>query len=235
MMALLKEEPTPYIAALEQRIVEGAARPWGVQLAAGFSRDNALASYARMVKRFGGMADEHDPIVSSTLLRSRGTRPFYQIRIGADTRTEANTLCGSIRKAGGACLVLRQLPAPRRRAEQRLAVSRRSIRDQPSSGRLADAVRAVRPPSITRNCGGGRRRAAIAIAFESDPAGATLHVAALELISDAPAVRRLKRPDTQIDNLVGSRVHRRVLPTNKRARRTGVPRRAMNLWYRMGG
>lgn len=108
VMALLKEEPTPYIAALEQRIVSGAARPWGVQLAAGFSRDNALAAYARMVKRFGGMAEEHDPIVSSSLLRNRGTRPLYQIRIGADTRTEANSLCQRIRKAGGACMVLRQ-------------------------------------------------------------------------------------------------------------------------------
>jgi len=109
MMALLKEEPTAYIAALEQRIVSGTARPWSVQLAAGFSRDTALAAYARMVTRFGGMADEHDPIVSSQLLRSRGTRPLYQIRIGADTRTEANSLCQRIRKAGGACMVLRQL------------------------------------------------------------------------------------------------------------------------------
>jgi soluble lytic murein transglycosylase-like protein len=108
MMALLKEEPTPYIAALEKRIIAGAARPWGVQLAAGFSRDNALAAYARMVKRFGGMVDDHDPIVSSSLLRSRGTRPFYQIRIGADSRAEANALCSRIRKTGGACLVLRQ-------------------------------------------------------------------------------------------------------------------------------
>lgn len=108
MMALLKEEPTPYMAALEQRILQGTARPWGVQLAAGFSRDNALAAYARTVTRFGGMVDEHDPIVSSLTLRSRGTRPFYQIRIGTDTRTEANSLCGRIRKAGGACMVLRQ-------------------------------------------------------------------------------------------------------------------------------
>jgi len=108
MMALLKQEPTPYIAALERRVITGAARPWGVQLAAGFSRDNALSAYARMVQRFGGLADEHDPIVSSSLLRSRGTRPFYQIRIGADTRTEANAMCARIRKAGGACLVLRQ-------------------------------------------------------------------------------------------------------------------------------
>jgi SPOR domain len=108
MMALFKEAPTPYITALEQRIISGSARPWGVQLAAGFSRDNALAAYARMVTRFRGLADAHDPIVSSSVLRSRGTRPFYQIRIGAETRAEANSLCARIRKAGGACLVLRQ-------------------------------------------------------------------------------------------------------------------------------
>jgi len=113
MMALLKEEPTPYLNALEQRIVQGNAKPWGVQLAAGFSRDNALAAYTRMVKRFGGM-NHRDLIVSSLTLRSRGTRPFYQVRIGADTRTEANSLCARIRKAGGACLVLRQPPGARR-------------------------------------------------------------------------------------------------------------------------
>jgi hypothetical protein len=108
VMALLTDEPTPYIAALERRIRLGTARPWGVQLAAGFSRDNALASYARAMKRFGGIVDQHDPIVSSQLLRSRGTRPLYQIRIGTDTRPEANALCARIRKAGGACMVLRQ-------------------------------------------------------------------------------------------------------------------------------
>lgn len=111
MMALLKQQPTPYIAALEQRVHLSAARPWGVQLAAGFSRSNALAAYARSVKRFGGMLDQYDPIVSSLLLRSRGTRPFYQVRIGTDTRPEANSLCERIRKTGGACLVVRQRPA----------------------------------------------------------------------------------------------------------------------------
>ncbi|MPZ40218.1 MAG: transglycosylase SLT domain-containing protein [Rhizobiales bacterium] len=111
VMALLKAEPTRYVAALEQRIRSGAARPWGVQLAAGFSRGGALTSYARAVKRFGGLVAKHDPIVSSQVLRSRGTRPLYQVRIGADTRTEADSLCERIRKAGGACMVLRQLPS----------------------------------------------------------------------------------------------------------------------------
>jgi hypothetical protein len=43
----------------------------------------------------------------SSILRSRGTQPFYQVRVGADTRAAAETLCGSIRRAGGACFVLR--------------------------------------------------------------------------------------------------------------------------------
>ena len=43
----------------------------------------------------------------STQLRSRGTNAFYQVRVGADTRAAADTLCGSIRRAGGACMVLR--------------------------------------------------------------------------------------------------------------------------------
>jgi soluble lytic murein transglycosylase-like protein len=112
IMALLKAEPTPYFAALERRIAQGNAKPWGVQLAAGFSRDNALAAYARMVKRFGGLSKDRDPIVGSVTLRSRGTRPFYQVRIGADTRNEADSLCAQIRKSGGACMVLRSAQAP---------------------------------------------------------------------------------------------------------------------------
>jgi SPOR domain len=42
-----------------------------------------------------------------SIFRSRGTRTFYQVRIGADTRPAADDLCNRIRRAGGACLVLR--------------------------------------------------------------------------------------------------------------------------------
>ena len=46
-------------------------------------------------------------MISSSVLRSRGTRPFYKVSIGADTRPEATALCSRIRAAGGACIVLR--------------------------------------------------------------------------------------------------------------------------------
>ena len=107
LMALLRRAPNPFVSQLETRVALGEARPWGVQLAAGFSRDRALAMYARSMKRLGGVIGDRDPNLLSSLLRSRGTRTFYQVRIGTDTRDAANDLCGQIRKAGQACLVLR--------------------------------------------------------------------------------------------------------------------------------
>jgi soluble lytic murein transglycosylase-like protein len=94
-----------YVAALEQRVSHAAGQPWGVQLAAGFSRDHALASYASIVGRLASVVGEHDPIISSLILRSRGTRPFYKVSIGADTRGEADALCNRIRSNRGACFV----------------------------------------------------------------------------------------------------------------------------------
>ncbi|HZD19054.1 MAG TPA: lytic transglycosylase domain-containing protein [Burkholderiales bacterium] len=107
LMALLHRAPNPFVQKLEERVNVVAAAPWGVQLAAGFSRDHALANYASLAKRYAELLVGRDPSLLSSILRSRGTQPFYQVRVGADTRAAAETLCGSIRRAGGACFVLR--------------------------------------------------------------------------------------------------------------------------------
>ncbi len=78
-------------------------------LAAGFNRDRALAMYARAMKRLSAVIGDQDPSLLGSTLRSRGTRLFYQVRIGADTRPAADDLCNRIRRAGGACFVLRNL------------------------------------------------------------------------------------------------------------------------------
>lgn len=111
LMALLKRAPNPFVAELEQRVKLGADAPWGVQLAAGFSRDRALAMYARSMKRLSAVIGDRDPSLLSSIFRSRGTRPFYQVRIGADTRTAANDLCDRIKRAGQACIVLKNAQA----------------------------------------------------------------------------------------------------------------------------
>jgi hypothetical protein len=107
LMALLKRAPNPFVAGLEQRITLAAAKLWGVQLAAGFDRDKALAMYARAMKRLSAVIGDQDPSLLSAVMRNRGTRAFYQVRIGADTRVAADDLCNRIRRAGGACFVLR--------------------------------------------------------------------------------------------------------------------------------
>jgi hypothetical protein len=107
LMALLKQAPNPFIAGLEQRVTLAAGKAWGVQLAAGFSRDKALAMYGRAVSRLSSVIGDRDPSILTSRLRSRGPAAFYQVRFGADTRSEADDLCNRIRKAGGACFVLK--------------------------------------------------------------------------------------------------------------------------------
>jgi hypothetical protein len=107
LMALLKRAPNPFVEQLQERVKLAALAPWGVQLSAGFSRDKALAAYARVMRRFNAVLGDRDPSILSSLLRSRGTRAFYQVRVGAESRALADTLCGRIQRAGGACMVLR--------------------------------------------------------------------------------------------------------------------------------
>jgi Transglycosylase SLT domain/SPOR domain len=109
LMALLRRAPNPFVAQLEQHVKLGADLPWGVQLAAGFNRDRALSMYARAMARLNAVIGDRDPSLLSSLFRSRGTRTFYQVRIGTDTRAAADDLCGRIRHAGEACLVLRNM------------------------------------------------------------------------------------------------------------------------------
>jgi len=107
MTAMLREAPSLYLSRLTRQIEKNAASPWGAQVSAGFSRERALASYSDIEKRHRESLGGLDPIIIASTLRSRGTRPFYQVRIGADTRAGADRLCASLRKGGIACMVLR--------------------------------------------------------------------------------------------------------------------------------
>ena len=113
LMALLKRAPNYFVSELEQRVQTGAAQPWGVQLAGGFDRNIAMASYSRAMARLRGVIGDRTPTLLSQQNRNRGMRAFYQVRIGANTRPEADDLCTRIRRAGGACFVVRNFGAVR--------------------------------------------------------------------------------------------------------------------------
>jgi hypothetical protein len=107
LMALLKQAPNPFVAALEQRVVKGAVQPWSVVLSSGFSRARILGTYAELERRHAEALTGRDATITQTRLLSRGTRPFYQVRIGAADRAAATDICNRIRRARGACVILR--------------------------------------------------------------------------------------------------------------------------------
>jgi hypothetical protein len=71
------------------------------------SPDRVLAAYASIASRYAGILAGKDASILSSVFRSRGTYLFYQIRVGTDTFESADDLCVDTRRAGDACMVLR--------------------------------------------------------------------------------------------------------------------------------
>jgi Transglycosylase SLT domain/SPOR domain len=82
-----------------------AEAPWGVQLFGGSSQTAVLASYHQLQRKYQTVLGSRQPLV----LRSQVGRnaSWYRLRIAAQSLTEAQLLCGTLREAGGSCLVQR--------------------------------------------------------------------------------------------------------------------------------
>jgi hypothetical protein len=78
-----------------------------VQVAGNFSEAKARATYGSLRRQYAPVLGDRDPLVLRSVMRSRGTAPYYSVRVGAETRTEADALCGKLRAAGGACVVMK--------------------------------------------------------------------------------------------------------------------------------
>jgi hypothetical protein len=115
LIALLKAQPVlfaeQFAGKTEWRANDSAALPWGVQVSAGFARDSVLAAYASIEQSYRAILRRRNPIIVESRFRNRGTQPFYQVRVGADTRASADELCHALRMAGAVCMVLRN-PEP---------------------------------------------------------------------------------------------------------------------------
>ena len=80
-------------------------KPWGIQVAGNFRRAVSIRQWARLKGRFPVLA-AYEPVISR-VWSPRGRRGIYAVRIGADSRGEANIICQKLRGVGGACMVLR--------------------------------------------------------------------------------------------------------------------------------
>ncbi len=88
-------------------IDEAEWAPWGVQLAAHFQKSVAQRLFVNAVKRLPESIRSEKPLLLRERNASFGLRIRYAARIGRETQAEANKLCTTIRKSGGACLVFK--------------------------------------------------------------------------------------------------------------------------------
>lgn len=107
-------EPTcaARVAALQRSagpaaVARAPFAPWGVQLAANFSKARALATFGQASRLYASVIGGTRPMIIGTRLRSRGTRAFYRVRVPAPTRVAADQICTRIHMVHGACVVLR--------------------------------------------------------------------------------------------------------------------------------
>ncbi len=81
-------------------------KPWGVQVAGNFQRAAAVRQYQRLAPRLTPIVGDAEPVVSR-VRSAMGRRGIYAVRIGADSRADADAVCRQLRSAGGSCIVMR--------------------------------------------------------------------------------------------------------------------------------
>lgn len=100
--AIVMREKSPASAGGVRR---APRKPWGAQLAGGFSEAKTLKSFARIRVQFGGVLKDELPMVVRKKDLSRGRKRVVRVMIGRNTRGEAEQLCSRLRAAGAACVV----------------------------------------------------------------------------------------------------------------------------------
>lgn len=93
----------PIIATRAMGVARAA--PWGVQIAAGITRNAAMRAFRRARSQYSAVIGGRGAII----VRSRKVagRRLYSARVGAPSRDAARRLCAKIRSRGGNCVVRR--------------------------------------------------------------------------------------------------------------------------------
>ncbi len=81
-------------------------KPWGVQVAGNFRRAAAIRQWQRLRAGLPAVLGGHDPVVSRVRV-GYARRGIYAVRIGAESRSEADAICRGLRGMGGSCVVMR--------------------------------------------------------------------------------------------------------------------------------
>ena len=78
---------------------------WSMQIASQPSEAAAKSSYQDLVRRYGSVLNGHEASIVKAEIAGKGT--FWRVRIPAQSRNDAISLCESYKAAGGNCFVSR--------------------------------------------------------------------------------------------------------------------------------
>jgi hypothetical protein len=100
--------PAPSAKVVPDKTVpDKPAFPWAVQLIGDRSEVKALAAYRMLQKKHEAILANYQPTIIRTMLTMSATPTWTRIRVDADSRQAAETLCSRLRTAGETCLVQR--------------------------------------------------------------------------------------------------------------------------------
>jgi hypothetical protein len=119
LLALLAAEPVLAGPTVEEGPLapcspQGGANPdsqvqpaytWGVEIATSFSKQEALDQFAQVKQDHADLLGGYDPMVVESCDLHMGTDLQYSVRIGMNSRDDADKLCAKLQGAGGACIV----------------------------------------------------------------------------------------------------------------------------------
>jgi hypothetical protein len=94
----------PVIASSTVAMSRVKRKPWGIQVAGNFRQSAALKQWEREKRAHPGVLGKYRAVVSR-VRTPIGRRSIFAVRIGADSRAEADRVCAALRSSGGACLV----------------------------------------------------------------------------------------------------------------------------------
>lgn len=96
----------PILKTRFKGIASAPRLPWGVQVAANFSRNKAMHSWLRVRPKLGLVTGSSKPNLHR-IRTLRGLKSKWAVRLGAKSRGQAQKLCRKIQSVGGFCIVKR--------------------------------------------------------------------------------------------------------------------------------
>lgn len=96
----------PIIKTRSPAMAQTLQKPWAIQVAGHFKRSVAERAWQR-IERANRVALNGLPHSISRAPTAMGRRAIYAVRVGADSRSAANTICARLRQNGGSCVVMK--------------------------------------------------------------------------------------------------------------------------------